>query len=119
MNGVVPTGTPFDPYDALLLPEEQSHFPSGFSVVSFYVDPDALLRRAYVLRRNGWRDGLGLYQRLIIPGKISSIKTHLKEKKRVFANNIVITLPSDSKLSCDDGSPVVHSDISKPTPVSL
>lgn len=119
VNGVVPTGTPFDPYDALLLPEEQSHFPSGFSVVSFYVDPDALLKRAYVLRRNGWRDGLGLYQRLIIPGKISSIRSHLKEKKRVFANNIVITLPSNSKLSCEYGGPVVHSNISKPTPVSL
>ena len=119
VNGVVPTSAPFDPYDALLLPEEQSHFPTGFSVVSFYVDPDALLKRAYVLRRNGWRDGLGLYQRLIIPKKISSIRAHLKEKKRVFANNIVVTLPSDAKMSFEDGKPVVNSKISKPTPVKL
>ena len=118
-NGVVPTGAPFDPYSAVLLPEEQSHFPTGFSVVSFYVDPDALLKRAYVLRRNGWRDGLGLYQRLIIPAKIASIRTHLKEKKRVFANNIVVTLPSTSKLSLQSGGPADPSTLSKPTPIIL
>lgn len=118
-NGVVPTGAPFDPYNALLLPEEQSHFPTGFSVVSFYVDPDALLKRAYVLRRNGWRDGDRLYQRLIIPKKISSIRAHLKEKKRVFANNIVVTLPPEAKLSLEDGTPATNSTISTPTPVRL
>ncbi|MDI6029432.1 hypothetical protein QBK99_25105 [Corticibacterium sp. UT-5YL-CI-8] len=118
-NGVVPTSQPSDPYDALLLPEEQSHFPTGFTVVSFYVDPDALLKRAYVLRKNGWRDGLGLYQRLIIPAKIASIRSHLKEKKRVFANNIVVTIPFDARLVLEDGSQVDKAKIDKPTPVKL
>lgn len=118
-NGVVPTSQPSDPYEALLLPEEQSHFPTGFTVVSFYVDPDALLKRAYVLRKNGWRDGSGLYQRLIIPGKIASIRSHLKEKKRVFANNIVVTIPSDARLVLGDGSLADKTKIDKPTPVRL
>lgn len=118
-NGVVPTSPPSDPYEALLLPEEQSHFPAGFTVVSFYVDPDALLKRAYVLRQNAWRDGSGLYQRLIIPAKISSIRSHLKEKKRVFANNIVVTIPPDAKLALTDGSQVDKSKIDRPTPVLL
>lgn len=119
LNGVVPPSAPFDSYESLILPEEQSHFPPGFRVVSFYVDPDALLRRCYVLRRNGWRDGLGLYQRLIIPGKISSIRNHLREKKRVFANNIVITLPTSTKFSESSGVALDSSAITKPHPAIL
>ena len=118
-DGVVSSSAPFDRYQALALPEEQSHFPTGFKVISFYVDPDALLRRSYVLRRNGWRDGLGLYQRLIIPGKISSIRAHLKEKKRVFANNIVITLPSNSRTLSDDGKEESFSEIVNPKKINL
>ena len=116
--GVVPTSVLSDDYNALLLPKEQSHFPSGFKIVSFYVDPDALLRRVYVLRRNGWRDTLGLYQRLIIPSKIRAIRGHLKEKKRVFANNIVVTLPHDTKIEALDGESL-STDAVRPTPINL
>lgn len=118
-SGVVAVSAPFDRFEALALPEEQSHFPAGFRIISFYVDPDALLRRCYVLRKSGWRDGNGLYQRLIIPGKISSIRSHLKEKRRVFANNIVITLPSGSKALDSNGVELDFKKISKPTPISL
>jgi len=92
-GGTVAVSTPIDSYPGIILPSEQSHFPTGFGVVSFYIDPDALLRRSYVLRRNGWRDGLRLYQRLILPSKIAAIRTHLKSEKRSFSNNIVLTLP--------------------------
>lgn len=118
-DGVVAASAPHDRYEALALPEEQSHFPPGFRVISFYVDPDALLRRSYVLRKNGWRDGLGLYQRLIIPAKISSIRSHLKEKKRIFANNIIVTLPSKSKALSQDGTEVDFKNISTPTHILL
>ena len=118
-SGNVLSNTQGDYYQSIILPEEQSHFPPGFRVVSFYVDPDAILRRCYVLRRNGWRDGLGLYQRLIIPNKISSIRSHLKEKKRVFANNVVITLPQATKFSTNDGAALDYSVVSKPTPAIL
>lgn len=117
-DGVVTSSVSSDDYNALLLPKEQSHFPSGFKIVSFYVDPDALLRRVYVLRRNGWRDSLGLYQRLIIPSKIKAIRGHLKEKKRVFANNIVVTLPHDTKIEALSGETLLD-DAVKPTPINL
>ncbi|GAB5350575.1 ParB N-terminal domain-containing protein [Qipengyuania sp. 483] len=117
-SGVAPASVLSDDYNALLLPKEQSHFPSGFKIVSFYVDPDALLRRVYVLRRNGWRDSLGLYQRLIIPSKIRAIRAHLKDKKRVFANNIVVTLPHDTKIEALDGENL-SSEAVRPTPINL
>lgn len=116
-NGKITSHSPDDKYSAILMPSEQSHFPDGFGVASFYVDPDALLKRSYVLRRNGWRDGLGLYQRLISPAKISAIRAHLKNEKRAFANNIVVTLPDTSIFSRLDGSTVSPNDISEPTPV--
>lgn len=118
-GGVISTTTPEDDYQALLLPREQSHFPAGFRIVSFYIDPDALLKRCYVLRRNGWRDSLNLYQRLIIPAKIAGIRTHLREKERVFANNIVITLPEDVKVEDDSGKVLSDADISSPTTATL
>lgn len=117
--GVVPTTMPEDDYEALLLPREQSHFPDGFRIVSFYIDPNALLQRSYVLRRNGWRDSLSLYQRLIIPAKITAIRAHLRDKERVFANNIVITLPADVKIENQNGEILSDKSISKPTPAKL
>lgn len=116
--GVANASVSSDDYSALLLPKEQSHFPKGFKIVSFYVDPDALLRRVYVLRRNGWRDSLGLYQRLIIPSKIKAIRGHLKEKQRVFANNIVVTLPHDTKIESLNGDTLLK-DAVRPTPINL
>ena len=60
-------------YHGSILPEAHSNFSEGFKVVSFYADPDSLLRRSYVLRRDGWRDTTGLYQRMVNASKISSI----------------------------------------------
>ncbi|WP_298172001.1 hypothetical protein [Novosphingobium sp.] len=118
-SGVISASQSQDRYDALLLPQENSHFPEGFKVVSFYVDPDALLRRAYVLRRNGWRDSDGLYQRLIISQKISSIRRYLKDSRRVFANNIVITLPDSVQIANVSGEPLSMDSVSKTTPVKI
>lgn len=85
-------------YTASLLPEKNSGFPSGHKVVSFYVDPQALLRRAYVLRRDGWKDSDSLYQRMISKSKIDKMRTYLKDEKRVFVNNIIVTLPHDTEI---------------------
>ncbi len=38
--------------------------------------------------------------------KISSIRTHLKEKRRVFVNNVVVTLPSDTRLDDSRGEEI-------------
>lgn len=87
-----------EPFPGSVLPESHSNFPQGYKVVSFYIDPAALLSRAYVLRRDGWRERNGLYQRMIIRGKIESVRRYLIEHKRVFVNNIIVTLPDGTKV---------------------
>lgn len=87
-----------EPFPGSVLPETHSNFPKGFKVVSFYIDPAALLSRSYVLRRDGWRERSGLYQRMIIRGKIESVRKYLVEHKRVFVNNIIVTLPDSTKV---------------------
>lgn len=87
-----------DSFHGSVLPEDHSKFPPGYKVVSFYIQPAALLSRAYVLRRDGWRDRSGLYQRMILRAKLESIRKYLVEHKRVFVNNIIVTLPSGTKI---------------------
>ena len=107
------------PHPGSLLPEARSEFPKGYKVISFYVTPSALLRRAYVLRRDGWRDSEGLYQRMIDKGKISSIRNHLKEKKQVFVNNVVVTLPSETRLDDSKGENTDPAKIDETTSVDV
>jgi len=82
-----------------LLPEAHSSYPTGFKVVSFYADPETLLALSYVLRQDSWRDGEGLYQRILIKSKIAKMRRYLVEVKRVFVNNIIVTLPSTTSLN--------------------
>jgi DNA-sulfur modification-associated len=113
-NGVVGTADGSQDRKGLVLAEAHSNFDDGYKVVSFYTDADTLLRTAYVLRKDGWRDSLNLYQRMISKAKIEAIRTYLKKQKRVFINNIVVTLPpnvqplDDSKKTVD---PAVLTDI--------
>ena len=90
--------SPRDPFHGSVLPEDHSKFPTGYKVVSFYIQPAALLSRAYVLRRDGWRDRSGLYQRMILRSKLDAIRRYLVEHKRVFVNNIIVTLPHGTKI---------------------
>ena len=85
-------------YKGSILPEAHSNFAAGYKVVSFYVDPASLLSRSYVLRKDGWMERDGLYQRMIAKGKIEAIRTHLRKKQRVFINNIIVTLPSETRI---------------------
>jgi DGQHR domain-containing protein len=94
-SGVVGNAEGSQNRKGLVLPEAHSNFDDGYKVVSFYTDADALLRTAYVLRKDGWRDSLNLYQRMISKAKIEAIRNYLRRQKRVFINNIVVTLPSD------------------------
>ena len=77
--GKIGISSAIEKYPGSLLPEANSFFDKGFKVVSFYVDPEALLRRAYVLRKDGWRDSHSMYQRMISKGKIDSIRKYLKK----------------------------------------
>lgn len=102
-----------------LLPETHSNFKSGYKVVSFYIDPQTLLTSSYVLRKNGWQDGGGLYQRMIVKNKINSIRKYLLKEKRVFINNIIVTLPSETELLNSAGKSVNPSTLTKTAHVKI
>lgn len=89
-------------YSALLLPEIPSGFPDGHKLVSFLIDPETLIERSYVLRVDSWRDQEALYQRLLVRNKITSMRDYLVTEKRVFVNNIIVTLPSETLFAASD-----------------
>jgi DGQHR domain-containing protein len=109
MIGPEKSGKDSTEYPGMLLPETPSGFKTGYKLVSFFVDPEALLERCYVLRQSGWEDGACLYQRLLVANKISDMRKYLTEQHRVFVNNIIVTLPQDAELIPvgPDGKPLV------------
>ncbi len=90
-------------FEGNILPEEKSKFEEGYKIISFYIDAGSLLRRSYVLRKNGWKDleNIGHYQRMLESPKISSMRRYLYERDRVFINNIIATISTD-KISLFD-----------------
>jgi DGQHR domain-containing protein len=118
-GGVVGVAEEEATYIGSVLPEASSNFDSGFKVVSFYMDPLNLLERAYVLRRDGWRQSYSLYQRLLSKEKIDGIRKYLKLQKRVFVNNIIVTLPSETKLLDSNSKNVDPKDIKKTRQVKI
>lgn len=116
VDGTLPDGQDEKKFEGSLLPVAHSNFPTGYKVVSFYVTPGTLLDRAYVMRKDGWRQSDGLYQRLIDKKKIDKIRLHLKKEKRVFANNVIVTLPAGTKLD-KDGKEVDPEKIDRTTSV--
>lgn len=118
-DGVIETHSESNNFPATLLPEANSNFDPGYKVVSFYADAKTLLDRAYVLRRQGWKDSDSLYQRMISKAKIASIRKHLKSKKRVFVNNIIATLDDDTKIVNEDSDTVNPAKITQIEHVTL
>lgn len=116
-NGIINCTEGYESYSGMLLPKAYSNFPKGYKIVSFYVDPDKLLKTCYVLRRNSWRDNINLYQRMISNKKIKAIRDYLKNKGRVFINNIVVTLPHNVIL--DNISELKEEDKKVPASVEL
>lgn len=119
LAGALTPGSAAMTFAGSILPEPHSHFPPGFKVVSFYVSPGAILSRAYVLRKDGWRDSDGLYQRMIRRGKIESIRKHLRKNERVFVNNIILSLNDDTKILGHDSKEVDPKTINTITPISI
>ena len=80
-----------------ILPEHYSSFNNGFKIISFYIDAESLLRRAQVLRKDGWKDDedVVFYQRMLNPSKIKLMRKFLYDNDRVFINNIIVTIPVD------------------------
>lgn len=98
-----------DKYKGNILPVEKSSFKDGHNIISFYIDAASLIRRAYVLRQESWRedDAGGFYQRMVIGKKISSMRKYLANEGRVFINNIIATLSNDSAQLLDSYGNVV------------
>lgn len=117
--GKFPSKAPSDSYDGIILPEASSGFPANFKVVSFYADADALLRRAYVLRRSGWRATAQAYQRMVSPPKIEEIRKKLRNDGKVFVNNLIVTLPSDVHPEGADGKTIDISTLTETEPVKI
>ncbi|WP_164681898.1 DGQHR domain-containing protein [Fuscovulum blasticum] len=108
-----------DRFSGSVLPEGHSNFGTGFKVVSFYANPKAILSRSYVLRRGGWRDGGAAYQRMIDVSKILNIRKYLKEERRVFINNIIVTLPADTKIVDDEGNTIKPDSVQDTSPANI
>lgn len=106
-------------YHGSLLPESHSNFNAGYKIVSFYVDPLNVLQRSYVLRKEGWKDTTGVYQRMIEKKKIEAIRNYLFNSKRVFINNIIVTLSDNTKILDENSNTVDFSKITKTTPVRI
>lgn len=93
--------------------EEKSSFKEGYKIVSFYIDAESLIKRAYVLRQEGWREkeNIGYYQRMFEAKKISSMRKYLTENSRVFINNIISTIAENQiKLFDRKGNPIIIND---------
>lgn len=104
-------------YEGFVLPESPSGFPAGFKIATFYMDPETLIALSYVLRKDGWRDSQGLYQRMVGRAKIRSMRRYLANESRVFVNNIIVSLPASTRL-LDRNENVLHYDsITSTTPV--
>lgn len=106
-------------YEGSLLPEAHSNFGKDHKIVSFYVDPSALLKRCYVLRKDRWEEASNLYQRMISKKKLEAIRRYLLEQKRVFVNNIIITLPEKTRLLNADGHTVQPTTLKKTAPIRI
>lgn len=119
LNGKISVAAQSKNYSGSLLPESHSHFEAGFKIVTFYADPEALLRTAYVLRKDGWRDSMNLYQRMISKPKIEAIRAYLKKQKRVFINNIIVTLPPEVKPLNAQNDTVDTATLKQTAPVTI
>lgn len=120
-DGILSSSSQSHEYAGQLLPDSMSSFPSGFRVVSFYADPERLIPAAYVLRRDGWRDSSHLYQRVLVRGKIAKMRKYLIDQKRVFVNNLIVTLPAETALNepSAKGANVPEKDLNKARPVTV
>lgn len=96
-------------YKGYVLPESKSRYKDGYKIVSFYIDAESLMRRAYVLRRESWREekNIRLYQRMLESDKISNMRKYLYDEERVFVNNIITTISkNDIELKTIVSDPV-------------
>lgn len=107
-------------YNGFLLPEANSSYPTGYKVISFYVDPASLLKKSFVLRKNGWIAPNLSYQRILDMPKIKLMRKYLSENKRVYLGNIIATLPPTTKINdINNSNQLTKDQQSKVKPVNI
>lgn len=104
-------------YHGAALPEAHSSLEVGFKIITFYVEPEALLRKAYVLRKDGWSKDNQIYQRMIKVSKIKAIRNHLRTNRKVFVNNIIVSLPKQTRILDENGTVIKLGSIVETKPV--
>ncbi len=97
-------------FEAYILPEVKSYFKNGYKIVTFYMDPQSILKRAYVLRHEGWREKCSsiYYQRMADPKRIAEIRKYLVQEKRVFVNNVIVTMSANDVVFLDQSDNVIQ-----------
>jgi DGQHR domain-containing protein len=105
-NRISGGGVTTQSYPGFALPAAHTNYPKDFAVVSFYADPMALIKRAYILRRDGWEDPDLSYQRFVGAEKLSKMRDYLSENGKVFINNLIVTLPSNALIRDMNGQSV-------------
>lgn len=97
-------------FEAYILPEVKSYFKNGYKIVTFYMDPQSILKRAYVLRHEGWREKSSsiYYQRMAEPKRIAEIRKYLVQEKRVFVNNVIVTMSANDVDFLDQSDNVIQ-----------
>lgn len=96
---------------AIISPDDNTGFNSGVRLVSFMIAADVLLRNGYVLRKDNWGYSTDLYQRLIDPNRIKTIRRFVASDDTAFLNNIIIGLPEEVAFKDASGSHIGLDDI--------
>jgi DGQHR domain-containing protein len=86
-------------HSAVIFPEGISGMPQGVHLVSFVMTAKELLDCAYVFRKENWSQDSGYYyQRLLDKNKISNIREFLAKEQRTFIDNIIVSLPKETRF---------------------
>ena len=83
---------------SIIYPDSVTGFSNGVRMVSFMMRPQDLIENCCVLRKDGWNKNMDLYQRLITPKRIKSIREHVLKNETTFLNNIIVTLPDNIRF---------------------
>lgn len=98
---------------AFALSSKRTNYPENFILVSLYIDPQTLLSRACVLRRDGWKDPDLSYQRFIDKKKLEEMRKYLAGDGKVFINNLIVTFPGNVILKDSQGNILRREDVEK------
>ncbi|PAT01056.1 hypothetical protein CI105_08565 [Candidatus Izimaplasma bacterium ZiA1] len=82
----------------IICPKDFTGLNNKVQIVSFMMTPDFLIRNGYVLRKDNWQERSMVYQRLIAPNRIKSIRKFIAEKESAFINNVIVGLPRSTKI---------------------